>query len=128
MAGHLPAGVAPVLFARAHRDADQALGRQRDALAADDLDDFVFLRKSCFRARASVARWDHSPQAAHAATSGIQAREPAQLFRAARARDVGDLCSRAVVLLAAGTSAEKDRERSGLEALYGCSTQPGRRR
>src|SRR5260221_3605848 len=120
MAGHLPAGVAPVLFAGAHRDVDQAGGRQRDALAADDLDDFLFLRKSRLRACASTARRDNSPQASHSAPSWLSAREPAQLFRAAHARDTDDLSAWRMVLLAPGTAAQEDRERSGVEALYGC--------
>src|SRR5271167_617162 len=126
MAGHLPACVAPVLFAVAHRDADQAGGRQRDARAADDLDDFLFLRKSCFRARASAARRDHSPQAAHAAPSRVPARKRSDVLHAARTRDVDDILAWAVFLLAAGTAAKKDRERSCIEALYGCSAKPGR--
>src|SRR5580692_13084617 len=126
MAGHLPARVAPVLFAVAHRDLDQARGSQRDAIAADDLDDFLLLWKSRLRARASAARRGHSAQASHAAPSRVSARGSAQLFRAAHARDADDLHPWSVVLLAAGSAAEKDRERSRVEALYGCGAKPGR--
>ena len=105
---------------------DQARGRQRNALAADDLDDFLFLRQSRLRAGASAARRDYSPQASHTAPSGISARERAEFFRAALARDARDLLAGAVVLLAAGTAAKKDRERSRIETLYGCRAQPRR--
>src|SRR5258708_6997449 len=128
MAGHLPAGVAPLLLAVAHRDVDQARSRQRYALAADDLDDFLFLRESRLRACASTARRDNSPQAARPASSWISARESAQLFCAARARDTDDLSAWRMVLLAPGTAAQEDRERSGVETLYGCSAKPGGRR
>src|SRR5579863_7429248 len=112
MAGHLPARVAPVLFAGAHPDVDQARRRERDAIAADDLDDFLFLRQPRLRARASAAGRGYSPQAAIAAPSGISAAESDQVLFTPHARDAGDLCAGAVVLLAAGTAAQKDRERS----------------
>src|SRR5208282_2351270 len=106
----------------------QAGGRQRNALAPDDLDDFLLLWQSRVRASASAARRDPSAQAAQPAASWISARERAQVFCATLARDGDDLLAGAVVLLAAGAAAAQDRERSGVKALYRRSTEPGRRR